>query len=254
MYSPVYNNFTNIALKLQSLEHLYHNVLTVCYNTDVSLYGLGVRTIRSRNYINSSFIKRQSDFSETISIISVFLDFLSGFKLTQDDMRIINNDLNQIGKTSIINAFSPTSDILLFHTIVDPYINWLSDILIQFNSPFIYDDCSISASTNIYRIARRLSMLEYLHWSAITVYPIIPNTSYHVLDMIEVFLKFLSGSLLSDYELDIIHKSNTDFIFSLTLAYDTYILPFDTVVEPYIAWLYTLIDSFKCVYIPPFPI
>ena len=64
-----------------------------------------------------------------------------------------------------------------------------------------------------------------------------PKTFQETLDLIGVFLVFLSGQTLSPEQMKILGDSSSDLSMALAFEEDIGKLGFDEIVEPYIQWL-----------------
>ena len=128
-------NLSRIVERIQVLESLYNHVLKLDESKNQKP-GLGhknetvtiqLQTPRGEIPVPSltRINKRPKTFQETLDLIGVFLIFLSGQKLSQEQTDILGDISNDLANALAFNEFNGK---LNFDKIVEPYIQWLSSI------------------------------------------------------------------------------------------------------------------------------
>jgi hypothetical protein len=261
------DNLRLMADKIYILEDLYKRIQG-CF-----VIWSQQRQKLSDNYLTSATITSYQfndpllynmKYTRFVYLIGMFLKFLSGQQLFHDDD--ITPDI------LLFKAFTPVSTYKLrFDEIVDPYINLLTNIVDhnKCHSTLAYQDFNIGAATNLYHIANRIEAMEMFYNQAqkscigleeyiqgfgmIHTKKTFVNNSYiyseprplsfhETMKIIGTYLKFLTGQRFSDTEYFYIEdyaSAGDNFLFGLVPLFKIgiNILPFDTVIEPYITWL-----------------
>ncbi len=236
-----HGNLLHIVEKVSILERLYYQVLLSCKNNRLPGYG-------TKTYF---YTTTQLTYQETMTLISVFLKILNNEPITQPEA---NLNAQVDSHVKILSALSPRDDKLLFDEMINPFIDWLNSI-INICGINQYIGVPYLATNNLSRIASRISVLEQLYNKVLISCSELTNymTNYtsqgysygenytlsfsETLNVIDTYLKFLSGQVVPIDDIMIPLYS------ALTPSFTGDTITFDTIIEPYITWLYNVLTQ-----------
>lgn len=283
-------NLARIAERFQVLESLYNQARQICTGLEDRIEGYGIKRRWApdpqfrdrleeiyRIYGNIGIptvpVEEPNTFREIMHEIGIFLKYLSGLQLTEEEMLLLESSQGLYDlQLALVPSSGPTLD-----NAIEPVINWLTNTVEQCRNLQGYSTTSrftqelYPAAANLLRIVNRIRLLESFYeqaremcsgledklkgygtrWQYPTPLPLeglpgvggpptkVPMTFREIMNEIGIYLRFLSGQQLAQEE----YQGPLDSLrYALGTNITTGRLNFDESLEPILLWLYNSLN------------